>query len=155
MAGGKTDILSNDWLELYFVNNDIGNVGDTAGLVGSSGAGSVWIALCESEPGEDGLAAGHEATYGGYARLEVNRGSGQWEVVTDTGEEVARNTQILTWASKKTDAGSVTITHFGISRQVGGNFDWVGAVTDPSGGIIIPINGKPRILAEKLVIGED
>lgn len=155
MAGGKSDVLANDFLSHYFLNTAITNVGDAAGLLASASPGSLYVALCTSEPGDDGDPAGHEATYTGYARVAIARNGTQWELFDDAGEKKVRNKLLTEFAAEKGDAGSVTITWFAVSRTASAFFDYWGQVTDPVGGLIIGPNVLPRIKANLLVISED
>ncbi len=56
-------------LALVFNNTSWANVGDATGLVGSTAAGSFFIALHTADPGEAGNQSTSEANYTGYARV--------------------------------------------------------------------------------------
>jgi len=103
-------------LNLMFANENFANVGDATGLRGSSTAGSFYISLHQSSPGE--AAAGgqqeNEADYTGYARVAVARTSGAWTV---SGNSVVNASSIAFGACI---SGSNTITHFGIGTSSSG-----------------------------------
>ena len=112
MAGSKTNTFENDVLELIFKNTDIANLGDTAGVQGATGAGSLYVALFTADPTETG--GGTEATFGAYARQAVARSGAGWTVTTNT----AQNAALVTFP--EATSGSETITHFGIFDLITG-----------------------------------
>lgn len=71
-----TTNFSQEVLELIFENSDIPNLGDGAGVQGSSTAGSVELALIKS--------GGAEANYTGYQRLLLTRTSNVWSTSGST-----------------------------------------------------------------------
>ncbi len=64
-------------LQLLLANEAIPNVGNTGGLLGSSVAGSLYIALHTASPA-DGAQSVNEAAYPGYARVAIARAGGSW-----------------------------------------------------------------------------
>ncbi len=102
----KTNTFENEILELIFKNTTLANLGDATGVVGSTGAGSLYIALFTTDPSETG--GGTEATFTSYARQAVARSAAGWDV---TGN-VASNAAAVTFP--EATGGSETITHFGI-----------------------------------------
>ena len=78
-------------LDLIFLNRDIPDIGDAAGLQNSASAGSFWVALYTAAPSDS--AQGTECDYTGYARVEVARSAGGW---TRTGSSMA-NTAAVTF----------------------------------------------------------
>lgn len=110
----KTNSWENGLLELVFKNTNFANVGDATGLRGSSTAGSFYISLHTSDPGEAGDQTTNETSYGSYARVAVARsGSG----FTVTGNSVSPAATISFPACTSSTA---TITHFGIGTSSGG-----------------------------------
>jgi hypothetical protein len=71
--GFETALLSH-----IFNNDDIANIGDANGLLGSSTAGSFWVALYTTAPSDSD--EGTECDYTGYLRVEVARSAGGWTV---------------------------------------------------------------------------
>lgn len=109
-----TNAFETALLNLIFLNVDVANVGDAAGLQNSAAAGSFYISLHTADPGEAGSQTTSEATYTGYARIAVARTAGGWTVSGSN----ASNTAIITFGA--CTAGSSTITHFGIGSDVSG-----------------------------------
>lgn len=94
---------------LLFNNTAWANIGDAGGLLGSSTAGSWYIALCSSDPGETGTGSSmNEVSYGSYARVAVARSGAGFTVSGDT----VTNAAAVTFPT--CSSGSVTATHFGI-----------------------------------------
>lgn len=109
-------------LDLLFVNSNFANVGDATGLRGSSTAGSFYISLHTSDPGEAGSQTTNESAYTSYARVAVARSAGGWTVA---GATVTNTAQIQ---FPQCTGGSSTVTHFGIG-------------TDPSGAGTLLLKG--------------
>lgn len=103
----KTNTFENDVLLLIFNNTDIANLGDAAGVQGSTAAGSLYVALFTADPTEAGTQT-NEATFGGYVRRAVARTSGGWTV---SGNQVVNAAEIT---FPEATSGSETVTHVGI-----------------------------------------
>lgn len=101
-------------LKLYLQNVSHALVGDATGLVGSGTAGSLYISLHTSDPGETGDQTTNEAAYGAYARQAVARSTAGWDVTNDTGS----NHSNVTFPTVTSTTG--TITHFGIGTALSG-----------------------------------
>lgn len=104
-------------LQLLFNNTAIANYGDAAGILGSTAAGSLYVALHTADPGEAGAQNTTEATYTGYARVAVARSGAGW-TISGTAPTQAANTAIVTFGL--CTAGSETITHFSVGRDLAG-----------------------------------
>lgn len=119
----KTNTFETDILELIFNNTNLANIGDTAGLQGSTTAGSLYVALFTADPGETGSTA-NEAAYTSYARVAVARTSGGWTISGNN----CSNTAAITFPAAT--GGSETITHFAImTASTGGDMLYSGALT--------------------------
>ncbi len=59
----KSNTFENDLLALIFNNTDIADIGDAGGLQNSAAAGSLYVALHTSDPGEAGNATTNETAY--------------------------------------------------------------------------------------------
>lgn len=120
-----TNALEGKILSLYFENADAANIGDATGLRGSTTAGSVYISLHTSDPGETGDQTTNEATYTSYARVAVARSTAGWTVASS----VADNDSVITFPTGT--GGSGTVTHFGIGSATSGagNRDFNGTCT--------------------------
>ena len=62
-SDGMTTAGANAFLELFFKNTDWAVVGDAAGLQNSATAGSLYLSLHTSSPGEGGTQATNELSY--------------------------------------------------------------------------------------------
>jgi hypothetical protein len=76
----KTNAWENGLLLLLFNNTNFANVGDVAGLRGSSLAGALFVSLHTADPGEAGSQSTSEATYTSYARVSMPRNGSTWTV---------------------------------------------------------------------------
>jgi hypothetical protein len=146
MAGSKTNTFETDILELIFTNTALANIGDTAGLQPSSGAGSFYIALFTTDPGE-GASTTDEATYTGYARKAVARSGAGWTVSGNN----CSNTSAITF--DQCTGGSDTVTHFAIMTALtGGDMLYHADLTAP----LAVSNGiTPEFAAGDLDVNED
>lgn len=115
-------------LQLLFENADYANIGDAAGLQGSTTAGVYYISLHTADPTETGNQTSSEATYTGYARVSVARSAAAWTTTTADPASVT-NDAAITYA--QCTAGTNTITHFGIGTDASGvgNLIMSGALT--------------------------
>jgi len=136
-------------LDLIFINNNWGHIGNTGGLQGSSVAGSFYISLHTADPGEAGSQNTNEATYTGYARVGVVRSGSGWTLTSST----ISNSALVQFA--QCTGGSNTLTHFGIGTDSGsgaGNLLFKGALTSSlsvSNGI------QPQFAASALTVTVD
>lgn len=105
----KTNAFETDILELIFENTTLAAIGDATGLVGSSTAGSYYIALFTADPTDAGTIT-NECDYTGYARLAVARSTAGWT----TTNGVCVNDAAITFAA--CTGGTNTVTHFGICK---------------------------------------
>ena len=109
---------SNAWetalLNLVFNNTDAANIGDATGLQGSSTAGSLYVSLHTSDPGEAGSPSTNECAYTSYARVGVARSGAGWTV---SGNAVT-NAALVQFP--QCTGGSETATHFGIGTASSG-----------------------------------
>ena len=117
----------NNLMKLLFENTNWANVGDATGLRGSSTAGSFYVALYTSDPGEAGTATTNETAYTDYARVAVARSTAGWTVTNDTVANDAAVTFPVCGVS------GATITHFGLVETSSGAGELYisGALTAP------------------------
>lgn len=109
-----TNAFEDKILSLYLTNVAAANIGDAGGLQPSATAGSVYISLHTSDPGETGDQTTNETTYTSYARQAVARSAAGWTVtsgVCDNDAQIAFPTGT---------GGSGTVTHFGVGSAVSG-----------------------------------
>jgi len=119
-----TDALETDILELLFQNLDTTlDIGDATGLQGSTSAGSFWVALHTAIPDSPNEApanqAVNEASYPGYARVEVIRASsgspnGGWTV---SGNSVSNAAELAFGQHSGGSPASQTVTHYSIGTS--------------------------------------
>lgn len=110
----KTNTWENDLLLLMFNNTDSTLHGDAGGLRGSATAGSYYLSLHTSDPGEAGDQTTNEITYTSYARKAVARNSGGF-TVSGNAVATAANNDFPTGTG-----GSGTATHWGIGCSSSG-----------------------------------
>jgi hypothetical protein len=110
----KSNAFETALLSLVFTNSNIANVGDATGLRGSSTAGSLYVSLHTSDPGEAGSQTTNECTYGSYARVAVARSGSGFTVTNNSVSPVAE----VTFPAAA--SGSETATHFGIGTDSSG-----------------------------------
>jgi hypothetical protein len=110
----KSNAWENALLLLVFNNTNAANIGDATGLRGSSTAGSLYVSLHTSDPGEAGDQTTNETSYTSYARVAVARSGAGWTV---TGNSVSPAATITFPACT---GGTATITHMGIGTASSG-----------------------------------
>ena len=106
MSKGNT--WETELLQLVFNNTDAALIGDATGLRGSSTAGSLYVSLHTSDPGEAGNQTTNECAYTSYARVAVARSGSGWTV---TGNAVT-NAALIQFP--QCTGSSETATHFAI-----------------------------------------
>ena len=146
----KTNSLENSWLLLLLNNTNTANIGDATGLRGSSTAGSVYVSLHTSDPGEAGDQTTNEAAYGGYARVAVARSGSGWTVTGNS----ATNAAAIEFPA--CTSSSATVSHFGIGTASSGAgvLLYKGALTS-SLAVTTTSNAIVRFTASSLTVTED
>ena len=109
-----SNAMENGLLLLIFNNTNFALIGDATGLRGSSTAGSLYISLHTSDPGEAGAQNTNETSYGSYARVAVARSGAGFTVSSDT----VSNAAAVTFPA--CSSGTPTLTHFGIGTDSSG-----------------------------------
>ena len=104
-------------LNLLFNNVDWPNVGDAAGLQNSATAGSFYVALHSSDPGDAGNQTTNEVSYTGYGRVAVARSGAGFTVA---GAQVSN---AATVQFGECTAGTATATHFSVGLLSSGAGD--------------------------------
>jgi hypothetical protein len=100
-------------LNLLFKNTAWANVGDASGLQPSATAGSFFVRLHSSDPGDAGDQTTNEINYTGYAGVAVTRGAG----FTVSGDAVSN---AATVQFGECTAGTATVTHFSVGTALSG-----------------------------------
>ena len=111
----KSNTFENEWLLHVFNNSNIANIGDATGIRGSTAAGSLYLSLHTSDPGEAGTATTNEISYTGYARQAVARSVAGFTV---SGATVTL-TNNIDFPEMTAGAGG-TVTHFSVVKDVSG-----------------------------------
>lgn len=117
-----TNAAEGALLDLFFLNTDWANVGDAAGLQNSAAAGSFYVSLHDTHPGEAGSQTTGETTYGGYARQAVARSAAGWARSGSTTDNVAA----ITFPAC-TSGGPNTVFYVGLGSDLSGAgnlFQW-------------------------------
>lgn len=147
----KSDTFELSLLKLIFSNTVLSFLGDATGLRASAAAGALWISLHTADPGETGLQNTNEATYGGYARVSVNRTTGYWAFSTASPALTANVSDIV---FPTCTAASDVITHFGIgTASSGAGYLLYSGSVSPSR--TVTQNIAPTFAAGALVVEED
>lgn len=144
----KSDAWENGLLLHLFNNIAVTLVGDAAGLLPSAGAGSLYVSLHSSDPGEAGDQTTNEISYTGYARVAVARSGAGWTVATNT----VTNAALVAFGADT--VGSVTATHFGVgtSASGAGKLLYSGALT---ASLAISPGITPQVAIAALSVAED
>ena len=144
----KSNTFENDLLLLVFNNTDITLIGDAAGLQNSAAAGSLYVSLHTSDPGEAGDQTTNETAYTNYARVAVARSGAGWTV---TGNAVANAALVQFPQCGVTGA---TLTHFGVGTDSSGagKLLYSGAL---SASLAVSSGIQPQFAAGDLDITED
>lgn len=111
----KSNACENGLLLLIFNNTDFAGIGDAGGLQNSATAGSLYVSLHTSDPGEAGDQTTNETAYTSYARVAVARSGAGWTV---TGNSVSPAANID--FAECTGSPGAAITHFGIGTDSSG-----------------------------------
>ena len=108
----KSNDCENKFLLLLFNNTAYATIGDATGIRNSTTAGSLYISLHTSDPGESGGPTTNETAYTGYLRVAVARSGAGFTV---TGNSVSP-AAVIDFPECTASPGSV-ITHFGVSTD--------------------------------------
>lgn len=111
----KSNASETGLLKLIFQNADFLNVGDAGGLRGSATAGSLYISLLTSDPGEAGTQTTSEISYTGYARQALARNATNFPESSGT-VSIGVNVDF----PEMTGGTGGTVTHWGIGTAVSG-----------------------------------
>lgn len=101
---GKSTTTSNNFLKLVYNATAWANVADNAATAPLT---NIAVALHTADPGASGTQATSEATYTGYARVNVARTTGGW-----TASTAGSTSPVATIAFPAGTGGSGTVTHF-------------------------------------------
>jgi hypothetical protein len=144
----KSNAAETALLALLFNNTDFAGIGDAGGLQNSATAGSLYVSLHTSDPGEAGTQSTNETAYTNYARVAVARSGAGWTVSGAT----ATNTAQVTFP--QCGASGATITHVGIGTDASGagTLLYSGALNSS---LAVALNITPLFAASGLTVTED
>lgn len=144
----KSNAAETALLALLFNNTDFANIGDAGGLQNSATAGSFYISLHTSDPGEAGNQSTNETAYTNYARVAVARSCAGWTVSGATATNFA---QI---SFPQCGVTGATITHVGIGTDSSGagTLMYSGALNSS---LAVALNITPLFAASGLTVTED
>ena len=147
MANSATDAFENGIQLLVFNNTTFAEIGDATGIVGSTGVGSLYVALHTASPGESPAnQTVNEVSYTGYSRQAVGRSPGGWTVSGNT----VSNTGAISFG--ECTVGSPLATHFSIASSPGGQVLFQDALTSS---LQINPNIDPTFAAGQLQLSVD
>ena len=117
--------FENELLLHIFQNADIANIGDAGGLQNSASAGSLYVGLHTSDPGEAGDQTTNETSYTNYARQAVARSAAGWAVTNN----VADNVAAVTFPACGATGATISHVSVGTAGSGAGKILWSGALT--------------------------
>ena len=149
---------NNGWalalMKLVFQNVAVPLIGDAPGILGSTSAGSLYLAAHTADPLLDGDQESNEADFGGYLRVAVLRSSLKWTCdLLDAELGPARAINLANITFPTCTSGTATVTHFsvGASSSGPGLILYSGALAEPrnvSAGIRLIIEPGDLVLTE-------
>lgn len=144
----KSNTTENNLLKLIFQNAAWTNIGDAGGLLGSAGAGSLYVSLHTADPTDTGDQTTSETAYTNYARVAVARNNTAWTITANT----VSNGAVITFPT--CGASGATLTHFGVGRAsaAAGELLYSGALTAQ---LIVSNLVTPSFAVGALTITED
>lgn len=147
----KSNTWESDLLLLVFNNTNSALIGDATGLRGSTVAGSLFISLHTSDPGEAGSQTTNEAAYTNYARVAVGRSGAGW-TISATAPTQAANAAAVTFP--QCGASGATVTHVGCGAETSGagKLLYSGALTSS---LAVSLNITPSFAIGALIFTED
>jgi hypothetical protein len=137
----KPDVVEVEVLKLILANQAVPNVGDAPGLQPSAAAGSVYLALHFSDPGESGDQTTFECAYGGYARQALTRALANWTFGSDGSAALAAD---KAFPNPTTYGGRVLYWSVGTSLSGAGKILYKAPLVGP---VELTVGSTPTIAA--------
>lgn len=147
----KSDTFESDVLKLFFQATGIANIADNTA---TSPLTNLFVSLHTADPTDAGNESSSEATYTGYARVAVARTSGGWTLSGTNPTQVA-NAATVTFGACTAVTNTITFFGVGVASSGATKILYSGAITTPSGGLIVNPGIQPSFSAGTLVITED
>ncbi len=149
---GQAGNMLKHWLE----NANSANWGDATGLRGSSTAGSIYLSLHTSDPGNTATAqTSGEIAYTTYARVTLARAGASWTYTAGNGTLPSQeaNATLLQWPIMTAGAGgTVLYVGFGSDLAGAGNLFFRLPVTTPATGFPVSTGITPEVAIGGLVL---
>lgn len=142
-----TDTFESEMLNLIFLNDNIDQIGDATGIVGSTGAGNLELSLSTAALDDTSNQNTTEATYTGYARQDIGRSGANW-TVSGTNPTIAANDNVIQFGQNT--GGAQTVTDVGIGSDVVANELFLYEALDAS--LNVATNVNPQFAASALDI---
>lgn len=146
----KTNAWESALLQLLFNNTTAAGIGDSTGLVGSTGVGSLYVSLHTADPTTNGNQTSNEATYTGYARVAVARTTGGWTVSGSSPTQVA-NTASISFPICTGGSNTLTFVGVGTASTGTGELLYSGALASS---LAVSNNITPTFSSSTLIISE-
>ena len=146
---GYTDLAETDWLDHFFTNTTFPTVGDATGLLASAAPGVFDCSINTGDTLTDAstLLTEAEASYTGYSRPTIVRGTGAWTVTGDT----VTNDNLIVFGEMSA-GGPVTITDVGLGFAAGNVLQLWGQVTTD---LVVNNGVNPQLAAGALDVTAD
>jgi hypothetical protein len=139
----KSNTLEADLLKLYFQAVAAANIADNAA---AAPAVSIFVSLHTADPTETGSLA-NEAAYTGYARMAIARDATGWDFTQPAGVSTISPHANIEFPVCTAVPGA-NLTHFGVSRTVGGICDYSGTLTP---NVAMAVGVVPRVTTSSTI----
>lgn len=144
----KSNAAENGILALLFNNTDFAGIGDAGGLQNSAAAGSLYVSLHDTDPGEAGDQTTGETAYTNYARVAVARSGAGWTVAGNS----ATNAAQITFPQCGASGATVAYVGIGTDSSGAGTLLYSGALNSS---LAVALNITPLFAASGLTVTED
>lgn len=135
-----------DLLSLLFLNTAWVNIGNAGGLLGSTVAGSFFIALHTANPGQAGNQSTSEAAYSGYARVAVARSGSGW-MLSGSDPTTSANVSATTYPTSASGPETESYFSIGTLSTGAGEYLWFGPLVTP---LVVNIGITPSFASGQL-----
>jgi len=117
------------WLSLFLTNVSLVNVGNAGGILQSTVAGSLFVALHTSTgPVATGDQTSNETVYTNYVREGVARSGASW-TITGSAPTTGENAGAITWPTCGVTGATLTYWSVGLVSSSASQMWWNGALT--------------------------
>lgn len=144
----KSNAAETALLALIFNNTDFAGIGDAGGLQNSATAGSLYVSLHDTDPGEAGTQSTGETAYTNYARVAVARSGAGWTVSGNS----ATNAAQITFPQCGASGATIAYVGIGTDSAGAGTLLYSGALNSS---LAVALNITPLFAASGLTVTED